>query len=163
MAVGSIPKSSPLTFNLVSSKDDDKKDPKQGKQDFGPSGVAAYGTGKAVYSTESHVSELQNNSATFDNAAGTGAYAGQTEALEVRARGNDSTDLFGKGGLGVDGQAQANLFRSDQGVDYKTQVLKYAGHDLLWADAHADRKSTRLNSSHPSISYAVFCLKKKKN
>src|SRR6266581_6725103 len=26
---------------------------------------------------------------------------------------------------------------------------------------HRDRKSTRLNSSHPSISYAVFCLKKK--
>src|SRR5690348_17437026 len=34
------------------------------------------------------------------------------------------------------------------------------------ADGHEravrDRKSTRLNSSHPSISYAVFCLKKKK-
>src|SRR6266542_5826263 len=29
--------------------------------------------------------------------------------------------------------------------------------------AQADRKSTRLNSSHGSISYAVFCLKKKKN
>src|SRR5438309_8053515 len=28
--------------------------------------------------------------------------------------------------------------------------------------APADRKSTRLNSSHSSISYAVFCLKKKK-
>src|SRR5207245_4666430 len=28
---------------------------------------------------------------------------------------------------------------------------------------HGDRKSTRLNSSHGSISYAVFCLKKKKN
>src|SRR3712207_8035480 len=27
---------------------------------------------------------------------------------------------------------------------------------------HADRKSTRLNSSHANISYAVFCLKKKK-
>src|SRR5690348_3276484 len=27
------------------------------------------------------------------------------------------------------------------------------------ADLHLDRKSTRLNSSHPSISYAVFCLK----
>src|SRR5438309_7500658 len=27
----------------------------------------------------------------------------------------------------------------------------------------ADRKSTRLNSSHSSISYAVFCLKKKKD
>src|SRR2546430_10840243 len=30
-----------------------------------------------------------------------------------------------------------------------------------WAD-RADRKSTRLNSSHSQISYAVFCLKKKK-
>src|SRR6266581_3974354 len=29
-------------------------------------------------------------------------------------------------------------------------------------DGTEDRKSTRLNSSHPSISYAVFCLKKKK-
>src|SRR5438876_4873748 len=29
------------------------------------------------------------------------------------------------------------------------------------ADESKDRKSTRLNSSHPSISYAVFCLKKK--
>src|SRR5947209_10342090 len=29
-------------------------------------------------------------------------------------------------------------------------------------DARADRKSTRLNSSHANISYAVFCLKKKK-
>src|SRR2546421_2225342 len=29
--------------------------------------------------------------------------------------------------------------------------------------ASADRKSTRLNSSHDQISYAVFCLKKKKN
>src|SRR5437868_12090922 len=28
---------------------------------------------------------------------------------------------------------------------------------------YLDRKSTRLNSSHVSISYAVFCLKKKKN
>src|SRR5260221_14559995 len=32
----------------------------------------------------------------------------------------------------------------------------HGGHD------HADRKSTRLNSSHTVISYAVFCLKKKK-
>src|SRR5689334_24708397 len=29
-------------------------------------------------------------------------------------------------------------------------------------EPYADRKSTRLNSSHSSISYAVFCLKKKK-
>src|SRR3712207_7578284 len=34
----------------------------------------------------------------------------------------------------------------------------YAGHGRR----PADRKSTRLNSSHANISYAVFCLKKKK-
>src|SRR5256885_7948132 len=33
---------------------------------------------------------------------------------------------------------------------------------LLGAAPAADRKSTRLNSSHSQISYAVFCLKKKK-
>src|SRR5438876_7350783 len=33
---------------------------------------------------------------------------------------------------------------------------------LMLEPARGDRKSTRLNSSHPSISYAVFCLKKKK-
>src|SRR2546426_5249569 len=31
-----------------------------------------------------------------------------------------------------------------------------------WVRTHIDRKSTRLNSSHLVISYAVFCLKKKK-
>src|SRR2546426_8896118 len=34
---------------------------------------------------------------------------------------------------------------------------------LLWRERYADRKSTRLNSSHLVISYAVFCLKKEKN
>src|SRR5437868_9897575 len=34
--------------------------------------------------------------------------------------------------------------------------------DLGSGDGRIDRKSTRLNSSHVSISYAVFCLKKKK-
>src|SRR5690348_17992302 len=40
-------------------------------------------------------------------------------------------------------------------------VANTTGHGL--DREFADRKSTRLNSSHPSISYAVFCLKKKKN
>src|SRR5438876_6862064 len=35
-------------------------------------------------------------------------------------------------------------------------------HDGVGRHPKGDRKSTRLNSSHPSISYAVFCLKKKK-
>src|SRR5690242_21384086 len=39
-------------------------------------------------------------------------------------------------------------------------VMKLAGAGGV--ERQADRKSTRLNSSHMSISYAVFCLKKKK-
>src|SRR2546429_4266353 len=46
-------------------------------------------------------------------------------------------DRAGCGGLGLRGAAQCN------------------------AREHPDRKSTRLNSSHGYISYAVFCLKKK--
>src|SRR6266480_6328778 len=44
-------------------------------------------------------------------------------------------------------------------------VLVAAGGGIMHARGQitlADRKSTRLNSSHMSISYAVFCLKKKK-
>src|SRR5690348_18049434 len=41
-------------------------------------------------------------------------------------------------------------------------VGKHDGRRLAGLVFVLDRKSTRLNSSHPSISYAVFCLKKKK-
>src|SRR2546427_4351469 len=37
-----------------------------------------------------------------------------------------------------------------------------AAHGFTLGDQTVDRKSTRLNSSHSQISYAVFCLKKKK-
>src|SRR2546427_4597617 len=37
------------------------------------------------------------------------------------------------------------------------------GVTSIQMDIKVDRKSTRLNSSHSQISYAVFCLKKKKN
>src|SRR5207249_9859332 len=43
-------------------------------------------------------------------------------------------------------------------IDYRVNDLKA---DVVWYVV-GDRKSTRLNSSHVSISYAVFCLKKKK-
>src|SRR3989454_2450787 len=36
-------------------------------------------------------------------------------------------------------------------------------HCWMWTPTRQDRKSTRLNSSHLVISYAVFCLKKKKS
>src|SRR2546427_8632930 len=43
--------------------------------------------------------------------------------------------------------------------------ISVTSHPLVrrWAAMAGDRKSTRLNSSHSQISYAVFCLKKKKN
>src|SRR3712207_7927701 len=40
---------------------------------------------------------------------------------------------------------------------------RFGSFDQLQEDNNKDRKSTRLNSSHANISYAVFCLKKKKN
>src|SRR3712207_9222483 len=42
-------------------------------------------------------------------------------------------------------------------------VGRAPGTDQRTLRALRDRKSTRLNSSHANISYAVFCLKKKKN
>src|SRR4051794_41983581 len=47
--------------------------------------------------------------------------------------------------------------RDVEGVDGAAVRLRRLGRE-----DERDRKSTRLNSSHPSISYAVFCLKKKK-
>src|SRR3712207_8490968 len=49
-------------------------------------------------------------------------------------------------GLPMDGEST--------GLFYRTDMFEDAGIE--------DRKSTRLNSSHANISYAVFCLKKKK-
>src|SRR3712207_8971928 len=46
---------------------------------------------------------------------------------------------------------------------YLFQKLVRTGFGTNNVDHCTDRKSTRLNSSHANISYAVFCLKKKKN
>src|SRR3712207_8628450 len=45
----------------------------------------------------------------------------------------------------------------------RKRVCDVAPRTQFAAKACRDRKSTRLNSSHANISYAVFCLKKKKN
>src|SRR5438876_1699834 len=61
------------------------------------------------------------------------------------------------------------LFRSPHkekqviGARNRERIRARLGVKVAFSDEiSADRKSTRLNSSHPSISYAVFCLKKKK-
>src|SRR2546430_10765497 len=54
------------------------------------------------------------------------------------------------------------LFRSGAGPqsDNALEAIVVGGRSI--ENAAQDRKSTRLNSSHSQISYAVFCLKKKK-
>src|SRR5690348_18109592 len=56
--------------------------------------------------------------------------------------------------------AEAALPRAQARARYSERFL--AGEVFRRTAQDQDRKSTRLNSSHPSISYAVFCLKKKK-
>src|SRR3712207_8955005 len=41
-----------------------------------------------------------------------------------------------------------------------THLSRLGAELVLWSSEELDRKSTRLNSSHANISYAVFCLKK---
>src|SRR5258707_15213018 len=54
------------------------------------------------------------------------------------------------------------LFRSNgNSWERQERELLASGHRVISYD-RSDRKSTRLNSSHANISYAVFCLKKKK-
>src|SRR5438309_4995623 len=48
-------------------------------------------------------------------------------------------------------------------AEYDEHCLGTTGPPLGEVIPSSDRKSTRLNSSHSSISYAVFCLKKKNN
>src|SRR3712207_7834041 len=50
---------------------------------------------------------------------------------------------------------------ADQGIGIARSEDQAEGLQQA-ADLRVDRKSTRLNSSHANISYAVFCLKKKK-
>src|SRR3712207_8820993 len=75
----------------------------------------------------------------------------------------------------VRGTVQADILKEDQGQNtclFSTEFsLRMMADIQEWFIEHGvrnfysvsiDRKSTRLNSSHANISYAVFCLKKKK-
>src|SRR2546426_4675557 len=61
---------------------------------------------------------------------------------------------------------EENIVQRDRtrvGVHISSGAVDLATGRAVSADSKADRKSTRLNSSHLVISYAVFCLKKKKS
>src|SRR5260221_695362 len=66
--------------------------------------------------------------------------------------------------LGANGAGKTTTLSMLLGfVRPRSGQVRVQGVDPVTAPAQADRKSTRLNSSHTVISYAVFCLKKKKN
>src|SRR5688572_32338716 len=77
------------------------------------------------------------------------------DALPIYAgRDGEDTRIDSNGG-----QAR-NLRRRQR--DQNPQTRKCHSHAQRGRHQRQDRKSTRLNSSHSQISYAVFCLKKKK-
>src|SRR5690349_22577487 len=69
-------------------------------------------------------------------------------------------------GLNIDGSGTNPTYATGEGAEISTDgtdlytCLTSGGGSINFADEE-DRKSTRLNSSHVEISYAVFCLKKK--
>src|SRR5438067_7517348 len=88
----------------------------------------------------------------------TGAHADKKGLFEVADRGTLFLDEIAELDVGM----QAKLLRALQ----ERRIRRVGGSHELPIDvrvvAATNRKSTRLNSSHVSISYAVFCLKKKK-
>src|SRR3712207_6876560 len=72
----------------------------------------------------------------------------------------DATDARLLLALGEDPRASVMALSQRLGLARNTVQARLAR--LESNGALADRKSTRLNSSHANISYAVFCLKKKK-
>src|SRR5437879_5927210 len=57
---------------------------------------------------------------------------------------------------------QLAVVTGQKDVSAAAKVVKSFGAEFDRLKVHLDRKSTRVNSSHRCISYAVFCLKKKK-
>src|SRR5207247_9233345 len=82
---------------------------------------------------------------------------GERDAAERLQHG----DQGGKRTLGgQEGELRLQIGQTVLGVVDGLQIIPQ--HHLMTGMREADRKSTRLNSSHEWISYAVFCLKKKK-
>src|SRR5947209_16763845 len=89
-----------------------------------------------------------------------------TTLFRSRARGLGLLGVAGGGPCfaadgteGLDSRERANEVAEpdNEAVGVKGEDL----HEFVVLVANLDRKSTRLNSSHANISYAVFCLKKK--
>src|SRR3712207_8448225 len=72
------------------------------------------------------------------------------------------TTLFRSEGTGFPWEQEANVYLAGHRLGYPGYPSFLAFYDIDNLK-EGDRKSTRLNSSHANISYAVFCLKKNKH
>src|SRR3712207_8313537 len=81
------------------------------------------------------------------------------EALR-RAREEDKPILVS---IGYSACHWCHVMERESFEDEATAALMNDRYVCVKVDREEDRKSTRLNSSHANISYAVFCLKKKKS
>src|SRR3712207_7401309 len=83
----------------------------------------------------------------------------ETLPLEEQIADRDGPDGAYQVGQKAAGHRVTGVFNTHTAEIYGQNIEGCIGRSLQNA---ADRKSTRLNSSHANISYAVFCLKKKK-
>src|SRR2546427_1701150 len=86
-------------------------------------------------------------------------------AVEVLCRYVFRTPLFTRTFLRVGTPSASKRFRVIDSADPSSNSVSCGDATLFpifFPNGERDRKSTRLNSSHSQISYAVFCLKKKK-
>src|SRR5258707_5447903 len=89
-----------------------------------------------------------------------------TDNFPTRYLVNDACILLGKPnvyGSIFRFEGQVTVFGMPDGPCYRCLYPEPPPPGLVPSCAEGDRKSTRLNSSHANISYAVFCLKKKSN
>src|SRR3712207_8237534 len=77
----------------------------------------------------------------------------------INNRGENVDDLFQVGCIGL--IKAIDNFDLSQNVKFSTYAVPMIIGEIRRYLRDKDRKSTRLNSSHANISYAVFCLKKK--
>src|SRR5690606_41909859 len=85
----------------------------------------------------------------------------QSSTLPYTTLFRSADDLQRRGAIAVaEADAVLAAFALDVYLHQRGQRIDHAHADAMQA-AGEDRKSTRLNSSHVKISYAVFCLKKK--
>src|SRR5699024_11827041 len=90
--------------------------------------------------------------------------AGQMMIHKASTAGVGNSDDFTHtaGVLNTTDRTIASIYQSKTGKS-EDEILNLMKQETYLTAQDADRKSTRLNSSHVSISYAVFCLKKKTN